>query len=56
MVTQVFSSGYADQVTNNPGRFRGWFFLNGETTQPVMFYVPDLYTNKLNTLETFKTL
>lgn len=33
MVTQVFSSGYADQVTNNPGRFRGWFFLNRETTQ-----------------------
>ena len=26
MVTQVFSNGYADQVTNNPGRFRGWFF------------------------------
>lgn len=56
MVTQVFSGGYADQVTNNPGRFRGWFFLNGETTQPAMFYVPDLYKNKLNTLKTFKEL
>ena len=56
MVTQVFSNGYADQVTNNPGRFRGWFFLNGETTQPSMFYVPDLHKNNLNTLETFKKL
>lgn len=56
MVTQVFSNGYADQVTNNPGRFRGWFFLNGETTQPTMFYVPNLHKNNLNTLETFKKL
>ena len=56
MVTQVFSNGYADQVTNNPGRFRGWFFLNGETTQPSMFYVPDLHKNNLNTLETLKKL
>lgn len=56
MVTQVFSNGCADRVTNNPGRFRGWFFLNGETTQPRMFYVPDLYKHKLNTLETFKEL
>jgi hypothetical protein len=56
MVTQVFSSGYADQVTNNPGRFRGWFFLNGVTTQPSMFYVPDLHKNKLNTLEVFEKL
>ena len=56
MVTQVFSNGYADQVTNNPGRFRGWFFLNGETTQPSMFYVPDLHKNNLNSLETFKKL
>lgn len=56
MVTQVFSNGYADQVTNNPGRFRGWFFLNGETTQPSMFYVPDLHKNNLNTLEIFKKL
>ena len=56
MVTQVFSNGYADQVTNNPGRFRGWFFLNGKTTQPAMFYVPNLHKNNLNTLETFKKL
>lgn len=56
MVTQVFSNGYTDQITNNPGRFRGWFFLNGETTQPAMFYVPDLYKHRLNTLDTFKEL
>lgn len=56
MVTQVFSGGYADQVTNNPGRFRGWFFLNGVTTQPTMFYVPDLHKHNLNSLQTFEEL
>ena len=55
MVTQVFSNGYADQVTNNPGRFRGWFFLNGNYTT-IHVYVPDLHKNNLNTLETFKKL
>lgn len=56
MVTQVFSGGYADCVTNNPGRYRGWYYLNGKTTKPSMFFVPDLYKNNLNNLETFKKL
>ena len=56
MVTQVFSGGYADCVTNNPGRYRGWYYLNGKTTQPSMFFVPNLYKNNLSNLETFKKL
>lgn len=56
MVTQIFASGYADRVTNNPGKFRGWYFLSGHSTQPSMFYVPNLYQNGLNTLDTFQKL
>lgn len=56
MITQVFSGGYADQVTTNPGKFRGWFFLNGVSTQPGLFFVPNLYKHGLNTLDTFRYL
>lgn len=56
MVTQVFSGGYADQVTNNPGKFRGWFFLNGETTKPNLFFVPNLHQADLNSIEVYRKL
>lgn len=56
MITQMFSSGYVDVVTKNPGKFKGWYFLNGYSTQPSLFYVPNLHENGLNTIETFKEL
>lgn len=56
MVTQVFSNGYAEQVTNNPGKFRGWYFLNGKTSQPLLFFVPNLHKHGLMTLDTFAKL
>lgn len=56
MVTQVFSGGYADQVTTNPGKFRGWFFLSGVSSQPGLFFVPNLHKNGLNSLDTFRYL
>jgi hypothetical protein len=56
MITQIFSGGYADVVTKNPGRFRGWYFLSGFSTQPNLFFVPDMFKYDLDNLETLQEL
>lgn len=34
--------------------FRGFYMCDGLTNQPMKFFVPDLYTNDMNSLKTFK--
>lgn len=47
-----------DQIATDGGveKFHGYYMTNGLTTQPQKFFVPNLYKNKLATMQTFEKL
>lgn len=51
MVMQMFSGGQGDLVTRNPGKYKGWYYLSGDTTNPLLFFVPNLHDYDLETPE-----
>lgn len=46
----------SETIVNNLDKFTGYYYLEGVTEQPELFYISDLYKHKLNNLDYYKTI